>query len=562
MKKALSLLLCLMMALSLVSAANAEAAESVTLTIFKDGTYPTNILDNPIMKQIEEKTGVVLDFSPYMGGTGNAEQIASMLLASGEYPDIWVLGDEVTLRKMIENNLLMPLDDLIAEYGADITANADEALAFARMGFGTEENYLVPIQVGGVNWYPAGYDNIFSYRWDLWKKSGMEEIKTWEQLIEFLKYCKEAEPVNANGQTNYAVGIPLGGDGWTYLDWNTTHFDGVGSSGLVNVDFKTDTVISRFAEDSYYFQGAEFFFKLNQLGLLDPESSTLNGDQIREKGAAHRYFLGLANWQIGWPNDTARNAQLEGELTGVGYAPLAITDGEYVFARTSTTYGNGTYYAISATCKDPVAAMKYINYSASWEGSELMSNGPEGIYWEYVDGAPKWNTYEEQQVVNAETGVEWDNKKVGISYVAPNLMVNGYRDNAATGWKTIYSQQDPAQYRASMSDAEEAFCDEYGYAYGMEYVDINFPYNTFDFSLFNTIPAIDPASDLAFINIDCEQIAKEYSVRLVFAADQAEYDSVKAEMLKRLEQAGYQKLLDYYVEGYEQVKAQFAEAFN
>ena len=35
----------------------------------------------------------------------------------------------------------------------------------------------------------------------------------------------------------------------------------------------------------------------------------MNGDQVREKGGAQRYFLGLANWQIGWPNDKLVAAQ-------------------------------------------------------------------------------------------------------------------------------------------------------------------------------------------------------------------------------------------------------------
>ena len=134
---------------------------------------------------------------------------------------------------------------------------------------------------------------------------------------------------------------------------------------------KKDELVPRLAEDSAWLTGAEFFFKMNQAGALDQESATMNGDQVREKGGAQRYFLGLANWQIGWPNDKLVAAQDKEK----GYAPLVVGDrGDYVFCRTSSPYGNGSYYAISKTCKDvhtlfPYPELQLICHSANQSAS-------------------------------------------------------------------------------------------------------------------------------------------------------------------------------------------------
>ena len=67
---------------------------------------------------------------------------------------------------------------------------------------------------------------------------------------------------------------------------------------------------------------------------------------------------------------------------------------------------------------------RQINYTASWDGTEVMANGPEGTTWEYVDGKPK--AFPNDPTVEKDPDAY---KKIGISYVAPGLQVNGYRED-------------------------------------------------------------------------------------------------------------------------------------
>ena len=325
--------------------------EMVTLTIFNHNAsnMPSNILDNPVMNKIAEETGVILDWSPFMGNN-TADEAASMLIASNELPDIWLVNSPSINQTLLNNKLIISIDPYLDSFGKDIQEVAQDALDFTRFKFNTQENYFIPAQVGGINWYPSGYDNTFSYRYDLWEDMGKPELETYDDVINYCVEAMKLEPENEAGQKNYGVAIPLGSKEFGYLDWNFAHFIGQGDKNIfVNIDFEKDELVPRLAEDSAWLTGAEFFFKMNQAGALDPESATMNGDQVREKGGAQRYFLGLANWQIGWPNDKLVAAQDKEK----GYAPLVVGDrGDYVFCRTSSPYGNGSYYAISKTCKD------------------------------------------------------------------------------------------------------------------------------------------------------------------------------------------------------------------
>lgn len=571
MKKITALLLALLLCLSATSSLSlAEGEEApVTLTFFHAGAnvIPSNILDNPIMNQIAEETGVQLDWSPYMGG-GTASDTAAMAIASNDYPDIWLIGDTTIITKLLEYGLVMPLDDLIAS-APHVQEIASEAISYARFRFNTEESYMIPAQVGGVNWYPSGYDMMISYRYDLWKEMGSPALDSYDAFIDYLLKCKELEPENKDGLTNYGTGLPLAAaTEWYYVDYTFLNAEGKTTYGPCIYDWETDELSPRYAEDSLYFEGAKFWYRLNQLGLLDPESATMTLDQTQAKGQSYRYFFGVANWQVGWPNDTVRGAQAEiaekpeaertawdNRILNMGWVPLEINDGgDYVYARIGTAFGNGTYYLLSSTCKDPEAAMRFIDYMASYEGAELCGNGPEGYNWHYVDGVPTWYTQEEREAMEAEGVTFYDNNELGIAYVAPLLLVNGNRQNPK-GWPTLYSQASVEQFQSSMSNGELAFVADNGYAYGMEYIDANFPNNTFDKAILDLIPPIDSTSDLAIIATDTDTLAYEYTIRLIYARDDAEFEQIKQDFLQQLDSMGYDELVDYYITNYETVKA-------
>ena len=123
MKKVLSLMTVLAMVLALVPAfALADAGtEPVVITAFIDGDPSLDYTQNYSLQYLEEKTGVRLDPTGYVFSSQEAPTQKQLLLASGDYPDIFLASSESSAFSFSEimtygmqEGMLIPLGDLIA----------------------------------------------------------------------------------------------------------------------------------------------------------------------------------------------------------------------------------------------------------------------------------------------------------------------------------------------------------------------------------------------------------------------------------------------------------------
>ena len=123
MKKVLSLMTVLAMVLALVPAfALADAGtEPVVITAFIDGDPSLDYTQNYSLQYLEEKTGVRLDPTGYVFSSQEAPTQKQLLLASGDYPDIFLANTEGAAFSFSEimtygmqEGMLIPLGDLIA----------------------------------------------------------------------------------------------------------------------------------------------------------------------------------------------------------------------------------------------------------------------------------------------------------------------------------------------------------------------------------------------------------------------------------------------------------------
>ena len=102
-----------------------SAAASVSVAPSADVspiTFTTNTMDDklkgdtPIAKALTEKTGVTLKYELTVG---DEAQKADLWLASGDYPELMAMGNS-TIKKYAEGGALVPLNDLIDQYGPNI----------------------------------------------------------------------------------------------------------------------------------------------------------------------------------------------------------------------------------------------------------------------------------------------------------------------------------------------------------------------------------------------------------------------------------------------------------
>ena len=123
------------------AAAPSNSGEVITLTFFDKNTG--DAFDNPVAQAITEKTGIKIEVQQ---PTGNPEEKLNLMLASGDLPDI-VLMDRRSdiVNKYIAAGALVPLNDLIEQYGPDIKEMYGDILNKSRYEDG--KNYYLN------NWY-------------------------------------------------------------------------------------------------------------------------------------------------------------------------------------------------------------------------------------------------------------------------------------------------------------------------------------------------------------------------------------------------------------------------
>ena len=99
------------------SASGEVSTDGVTISIF-DKNSGSNTFDDPVAKAIEEKTGVKIQVE---NPTGDPLEKLNLMLTGQNYPDIVLMdrGNDI-VNRYIEAGALLPLNDLIDEYGPDV----------------------------------------------------------------------------------------------------------------------------------------------------------------------------------------------------------------------------------------------------------------------------------------------------------------------------------------------------------------------------------------------------------------------------------------------------------
>ena len=297
MKKILSLALALIMVLGMMPlTAMAEASEPYwEIQIYSELANYAGLQTGWFAKLLKDKFNVGVNI--ISASEGGSDRWATQMI-SRDLGDLVMLGDnngQQHLSEAVEAGLLLDISGLIDEHAPNIATNYPLLLEKARIQFGNGTavyaigSEAVPttndLQIeGGTDswWGPYG-------RWDLYAKLGYPEIKTIEDLVPVLQQMHDLEPVNADGEPTYAMSLFKDWDGGTMMA--ATQFYAIFGYGdqwnYVFPHATEDSYITLLDEDGIYFRTLKFYFDLNQLGLLDPDSIT------EETFASQLYTAGL-----------------------------------------------------------------------------------------------------------------------------------------------------------------------------------------------------------------------------------------------------------------------------
>ncbi len=360
--------------------------EQITLTVYgqrdQNQTEWKNML---VMQEYEKMTNIHMDFQE-VPADGFAEN-KQLLFASNELPDVFLrsaINQNEVSTYGVGSGQLMILDDLIEEYAPNLKKIFDENPAMRTACMAADGHiYTIPF----INTSATGKMDFKQWINTKWLETlGMEIPTTVEEFKEVLIAFRDEDP-NGNGEKDE---IPLGirepssvyalGGAW-----------GLGHQLRDTYDIDENGQIHNWLCDDKFKEYLIYLNDLYQEGLL---------------------------WQEYYKNDRpAWRSNLSGELFGAmympysdvflnceqdysGYEPLIGPYGEKFWADGTTGVETGCY-ALSNTCSDPAAAMRWVDYFFSEEGGLFFAFGIEGTTYTMDENAlPVFN----DDILNAEEG--------------------------------------------------------------------------------------------------------------------------------------------------------------
>ena len=502
--------------------------------------------DLPIPKMLEKKTGVRLSW----------EQVTNekwaVLLSAGDLTDISRIGpsDKKTTATLIQGGYIQDFESLLPEWGPNLLQNMGKQLEVSKAVHGGM--YVIPTNTGpgGMLYYPM-------LKWKPYRDAGYPEIRDLDTLVEAFSKMAETMPVTPEGKKVYAFS--------SFIDWGNTFlffypwgsalgYDNVG--GWYWADQRTMELVNQLDDEprSVYWWTIELMYKLNKLGLFDPDTFTQTWEEMLEKRSGQQVLFAHGFWDR--PALFDDDEKLLDTYFPVPWEGAGVQGGAFNYL-----YEFG--FVVSSKCKNPEAFVRLYDYCASYEGAILLYNGIEGEDWNVVDGVPMPT---DQIIADRKAGKDLGrlrgfqyggaNFLIGISGISVDPKLNTYVNFTAS----------PAVQKLSYNELDLEVID-YFKADSMSDIIYNAIKSgrQFDMSKYNAlVPKQMPAAstDITRIATDIQQLAAaEWGPKVVFAASDSEFKTLKQQAIAAFNEAGLQELNKWYADNWAEAKVK-AEAFG
>ena len=359
----------------------------IELSIFQFNGVPYDD-DYAVFRRAEELTNVSLKGYMAKSVTDQA-QAFNLMMSSNDIADIVCYSGKTNFDKYGADGAFLALNDLIEEHAPHIKAALEEHPNWKKFITALDGNiYYIPyIADGEIN-------QVWFMRQDWLDKLELERPTTTEEFYHVLKAFKEQDP-NGNG---LADEIPL------FSRYTTSAFNTMLPLWGANCWWYVDDA------DMVHYGPAEEAYKKAYIDLAKWYKEELIDQEIYTRGSTAISTLlseDVGGCTHGYAGSTSQfNDTLANEIDGFRFLIIA-PPGEKGSDARSDVSGNG--WAISSSCKDPVAAIKYFDFWFTEEGRRLANFGLEGIHYDMVDGKPVFK----EEVLNSEEAVVAQMNAVG-----------------------------------------------------------------------------------------------------------------------------------------------------
>ncbi|MBP5454192.1 MAG: sugar ABC transporter substrate-binding protein, partial [Lachnospiraceae bacterium] len=294
-------------------------------------------------------------------------------------------------------------------------------------------------------------------------------------------------------------------------------------------------------KNATYYKMLKFLYKANQMGLVDPDSGSQNWDAACAKMSAGQVYTFWYSWQVGFWNTQDRLAD------GKGMIFIPVKDQNY-YTTSDSYYGSGRLFGVGSGVEGEKLdrIMKFLDWYASPEGCVFQHDGIEGFNYEIIDG--KFSILNDNALMdNLPVPEEYG----GAGYSDGNNAINQWivssiSTNPNTG--ESYGNTHWASWKeATATKTKNEWSARFGVA---EPVDWMKTHNALLVrpSVSVSLPSED--ADITVIRNQVGQEVKDWSWKMIFAKDDAEFDSMWDTMTTNLDSLGFEQLYKFDVDKY------------
>ena len=540
MKKILSVLLMIAMLLSLVSISAAEGAEPTVLTFYDEAANYHGTQSGWFAKVVKDRFNIELNIiAPQVVGN----EVYTTRAMDGDLGDI-VIVDKSKVKTLVAEGLIRPIDEIAG--CENIMRFKDQIDVYNKELTGEDGKYYgIPAEMTDTAPDTLTDDVIYSspqLRWDLYEAVGAPEIADLDGLLDVLAKIHEIHPTEGEDK---AYGLSL----WPDWDGNdnmigianvaqltTWYNEKIKGSAILKGD---GTFSEIYNKDNAYYKIAKFLFKANQMGLVDPESGEQDWNAVAAKLSARRVDLMWYSWQQGFTNSSDYAAQ------GATFIFIPVGDMTF-YADADRYYGADRVWAIGSKVEGEKydLILKFLDWYASPEGMTFQHVGIEGLNYTKNEDGTFTKLHDDALALNLEVPEEYG----GGGYSDGNNAINQWI-GAAMCTNPENGERFPMKFWKSYREWERendktkaGWQEKFGAETPVEYMLKN--------GMLTPSPSVGfaPPEDSLDIQTKRSDVNKQlctYTWKMIFAKDEAEFDSLWDEMITQMDGFGYKELYAY-----------------
>jgi putative aldouronate transport system substrate-binding protein len=361
--------------------------DKVIISVMSPADEDTKLDTNSITTMLSDKYKIKFQFQTTTMDGGPAKEKRQISLASGDYPDLFMLipwvdaFTKTDVQKLGQQGVAVPLEGLIKQYAPNIQKALDSNPVLKAMST-TPDGHIYAMPQWSDCYHCTYPDKLWIN--SAWlKKLNLQMPKTTEDLRTVLQAFKTQDP-NGNGKAdeipmttdtgdssliNYLMGA------FAYAPYGANN----GNTELLELNGST---VATPVDKPEWRAGLKYINSLYKQGLIDPASFTQNAEALQTVGN-NPAAVEVGSSPVLWPGIFVQLGSKDGrDKQYDAVPPLTGPDGKSYTAYNNPTSTGYTFMLTNKSSKEArIAAIKMLDYIYTDEGQTIVNSGPEGVGW-------------------------------------------------------------------------------------------------------------------------------------------------------------------------------------